>query len=486
MSTTTDIATLEPRPVWKSFAALNAVPRPSKNEERVITFMRSYGESLKLPTLVDAKGNVVIKKPATAGMENRPTVILQAHLDMVHQKNAGNDFDFLTEGIRHKIDGEWVTADGTTLGADNGMGVAAIMAVLEADDLKHPAIEALFTIDEETGMTGAKGLDKTLLEGSILLNLDTEDDDEITIGCAGGVDTNTLFEYPEEPVAADSTALELTIRGLKGGHSGMDINKGRGNANKLMNRLLYKTGNAYGLRISSVDGGSLRNAIPRESTAIVVLPEGKATAFQEALEERKAELQREYAVAEPDMKIEAKPTGLPEKVMSAESQEMALSALYAVPNGVWRMNPELPDLVETSTSLARVIIKDGSFVTQSLQRSSLESGKHDVASAVRAAFESIGATVANDGDYPGWTPNADSKIMRLMQSVYRELFDEEPKVSAVHAGLECGIIGQRYPNLDMVSFGPTIRHAHSPDEKVSIESVQKFWKYLTVTLERVA
>lgn len=477
---------LEPKPIWKHFEALNSVPRPSKQEERVIAFMRSFGESLKLPTLVDAKGNVVIKKPATPGMENRPTVVLQSHLDMVHQKNADTAFDFNTEGIRSRVEKDWVTAEGTTLGADNGIGVAAIMAVLEADDLKHPPIEALFTIDEETGMTGAKGLDGTLLEGSILLNLDTEDDDEITIGCAGGIDTNTLFEYPEEAVASGSTALELTIRGLKGGHSGMDIHKGRGNANKLMNRLLYKTGPAYGLRVSSFDGGSLRNAIPREATAIVVLPEGKATAFQEALEERKAELQREYAAVEPGLKIEAAPTGLPEKAMAAEAQEMALSALYAVPNGVWRMSPELPDLVETSTSLARVIIKEGSFVTQSLQRSSLESGKQDVASAVRAAFESIGATVQNEGDYPGWAPNADSKIMRLMQSLYRELFDEEPKVSAVHAGLECGIIGQRYPNLDMISFGPTIRHAHSPDEKVSIESVQKFWRYLTATLERVA
>jgi dipeptidase D len=477
---------LEPKPIWKHFEALNSVPRPSKQEERVIAFMRSFGESLKLPTLVDAKGNVVIKKPATSGMESRPTVVLQSHLDMVHQKNADTEFDFNTEGIRSRVEKDWVTAEGTTLGADNGIGVAAIMAVLEADDLKHPPIEALFTIDEETGMTGAKGLDGTLLEGSILLNLDTEDDDEITIGCAGGIDSNTHWEYREEPAPKDSTALKITVRGLRGGHSGMDIHKGRGNANKLMNRLLYKTGNAYGLRLAFIDGGSLRNAIPRESTALVVLPEGKVTAFQEAMAKRRAELQREYAAVEPDLKIEAQPTDLPEKVMALEDQEKALSALYAVPNGVWRMSPELPDLVETSTSLARVILKDGSFVTQSLQRSSLESGKHDVASAVRAALESIGATVQNDGDYPGWAPNADSKIMRLMQSLYRELFGEEPKVSAVHAGLECGIIGQHYPELDMISFGPTIRHAHSPDEKVSIESVQKFWRYLTATLERVA
>jgi len=483
MSTDT-LLQLKPAHVWKHFAALNAVPRPSKKEERVIEFMRSFGESLKLPTMVDEMGNVVIKKPASPGMEGRPTVILQSHLDMVHQKNEGTDFDFLTEGIRSKVEGDWVTAEGTTLGADNGIGVAAIMAVLESEDLKHPPIEALFTIDEETGMTGAKGLDESLLEGKILMNLDSEEDDEITIGCAGGIDSNTHMAYTEEAVPAGSTALRLTIRGLKGGHSGMDIHKGRGNANKLMNRLLYKTGNAYGLRIASIDGGSLRNAIPRESTAVVVLPEGKVTAFQEAFTERRAEIEQEFAAVEPDLTISMEPVGVPDKVMTLEDQEKTLAALYAVPNGVWRMSPEIPDLVETSTSLARVIVKDGEFITQSLQRSSIESGKHDVASAVRAAFESIGAEVENSGDYPGWAPKADSKILRLMQPLYQELFEEEPKVAACHAGLECGIISQHYPGLDMISFGPTIRHPHSPDEKVRIASVEKFWRYLTGALER--
>jgi len=484
MSTNT-LLQLKPAPVWKHFAALNAVPRPSKKEERVIEFMRSFGESLKLPTMVDEMGNVVIKKPASPGMEDRPTVILQSHLDMVHQKNEGTDFDFLTEGIRSTVEGDWVTAKGTTLGADNGIGVAAIMAVLESEDVKHPPIEALFTIDEETGMTGAKGLDESLLEGKILMNLDSEDDDEITIGCAGGIDSNTHMAYTEEAAPADSTALRLSIRGLKGGHSGMDIHTGRGNANKLMNRLLYKTGNAYDLRIASIDGGSLRNAIPRESTAVVVLPEGKVTAFQEAFTERQAEIEQEFAAVEPDLTISMEPIAVPELVMAFEDQEKVLAALYAVPNGVWRMSPDIPDLVETSTSLARVIVKDGEFTTQSLQRSSIESGKHDVASAVRAAFESIGAEVENSGDYPGWAPKADSKILRLMQPLYKELFDEAPKVAACHAGLECGIIGQHYPGLDMISFGPTIRHPHSPDEKVRIASVEKFWRYLRGALERV-
>jgi dipeptidase D len=476
---------LEPKPIWKNFEALNAVPRPSKKEDRVIAFMRAFGEGLKLPTLVDELGNVVIKKPATTGMENRPTVILQSHLDMVHQKNAGTDFDFNTEGIRSTIQGEWVTAEGTTLGADNGIGVAAIMAVLEADYLKHPPIEALFTIDEETGMTGAKGLDASMLEGSILLNLDSEEDDELTIGCAGGIDSNTQMDYLEEAPPVNSTALQLTVRGLKGGHSGMDIHKGRANANKLMNRLLYKTGEPYGLRIASIDGGSLRNAIPRESVAIVVVPNGHLTAFLEAFEVRRREMLREFASIEAGMQIEQAETTLPEKVMRLEDQEKVLAALYAVPNGVWRMSPDIPNLVETSSSLARVIVKDGSFVTQSLQRSSIESGKHDVAAAVRAAFEAAGATVVNDGDYPGWAPDADSKIMRTMEGLYKDLFDDAPKVSACHAGLECGILSQHMPELDMISFGPTIHHAHSPDEQVNIASVQKFWRYLVGALERI-
>jgi dipeptidase D len=480
-----NITQLQPAALWKNFAALNAVPRPSKKEERVIAFMRSFGEALKLPTIVDTMGNVIIKKTASPGMEDRPTVILQSHLDMVHQKNEGTDFDFLTEGIRHQVSGDWVSAEGTTLGADNGIGVAAIMAVLESKDLQHPPIEALFTIDEETGMTGAKGLDENVLDGTILLNLDSEEDDEITIGCAGGIDSNTSMKYSEVPTPADSKAFEIVIRGLKGGHSGMDIHKGRGNANKLMNRLLFKTGAAFGLHVASVDGGSLRNAIPRESKAVVVLPITRTDAYLADFEERKAQLLTEYASIEPDFSIEMKPVELPEKVMAAAAQERILAALYAVPNGVWRMAPDIPGLVETSSSLARVIIKDGEFTTQSLQRSSIESGKHDVANAIRATFESIGANVQNSGDYPGWAPNAKSEILQTLQERYESLFGETPKVAACHAGLECGIIGTHYPGLDMISFGPTIRHAHSPDEKVSISSVQKFWKYLTSILAEV-
>ncbi|MCB0569595.1 MAG: aminoacyl-histidine dipeptidase [Phaeodactylibacter sp.] len=485
MSNNNGIRQLQPQILWNNFADLNEVPRPSKHEERVIEFMRKFGQGLGLETTVDPTGNVIIRKPASPGMEGRPTVILQAHLDMVHQKNADTDFDFDKEGIRSYVDGEWVTADGTTLGADNGIGVAAIMALLQSQSLAHPALEALFTIDEETGMTGAKGLAEGALQGKILLNLDSEQDDELTIGCAGGIDTNTHLIYGEEPAPADSAAYEISIRGLKGGHSGLDIHLGRGNANKLMNRLLYQTTAPYGLRIASVDGGSLRNAIPRESTAVVCVPNKHRAAFLEDFGRRKADISLEFQSIEPGLAIELRETANPAKVMAAADQDKALNAIYAVPNGVFRMAPDIPGLVETSSSLARVIIKDGVFITQSLQRSSIESGKMDVAHAVRAAFESVGASVENAGSYPGWAPNAKSAILKVMEGLYEGLFDDKPHVAACHAGLECGIISEHYPGLDMISFGPTIRHPHSPDEKVHIASVGKFWTYLTEALKRV-
>lgn len=481
MSDNAAVQQLDPKPVWKNFADLNAVPRPSKKEERIIAFMKAFGENLGLETIVDPVGNVIIKKPASAGMEGRPTVILQAHLDMVHQKNADTDFDFSSQGIEMYIDGDWVKAKGTTLGADNGIGVATIMAMLESNDMAHPPIEALFTIDEETGMTGAKGLQEGLLEGKIMINLDTEEDDTIAIGCAGGVDSNTYLLYTQESSPVDGQAFELKVRGLKGGHSGMEIHLGRGNANKIMNRLLYQSA----ARISSVDGGSLRNAIPRESTAVVVVPEVAVEEFKAQFEARSAEIMEEYRLVEPDLKLDIVATDRPELVMEAEIQEKVLNALYAVHNGVWRMSPAIPDLVETSSSLARVIIKEGEFITQSLQRSALESGKNDVANAVRAAFEAIGATVKNDGDYPGWAPNPDSPVLQVVKKIYETLFKEQPHTAAYHAGLECGIIGNHYPGLDMVSIGPTIKHPHSPDEKVNIASVQKFWRFFTTALKEI-
>lgn len=474
---------LEPKAVWKNFSALNAIPRASKNEARVIAFMKKFGESLGLETTVDATGNVIIKKPGTPDMAGRQTIVLQAHLDMVHQKNADTQFDFDTQGIRSYVDGEWVKAEGTTLGADNGIGVASIMSLLESKDIPHPPIEALFTIDEETGMTGAEGLAENLLTGKIMLNLDSEEDDELTIGCAGGINTNTELVYEEVAVPAGSKAFQISVKGLKGGHSGIDIHLGRGNANKLITRLLYKMGPVYSVAISSVDGGSLRNAIPREAVAVITLPGDQVAGFTQEFERRREAVIHEFKSIEESLVIHIEPTALPEKIMSPQAQEKALQALYAAPNGVFRMSPDIPGLVETSSSLARVIIKDGLFTTQSLQRSSVESGKEDIANAMRATFETIGASVSNSSSYPGWAPDPDSAILKSMVGIYKQLFGTEPHVAACHAGLECGIIGRHYPDMDMISFGPTIKHPHSPDEKVNIASVQKFWKYLLATLQ---
>jgi len=481
-----EIRLLEPLALWNHFADLNAVPRPSKKEKRVIQFMVDFGRSLGLETLQDAVGNVVIKKPATPGMENRQTVILQSHLDMVHQKNADTDFDFDAQGIDMLIDGDWVKARGTTLGADNGLGVASIMALLSAsEEIKHPALEALFTIDEETGMTGAIHLDGSLLSGTILLNLDTEDDDELCIGCAGGIDTNASFEYVPEQVDEHLQTYVLKISGLKGGHSGMDIDKGRANANKLMNRILYGTASQFGLRIASVDGGSLRNAIPRESTAIVALNPEKISDFEKYVADKWREFQFEFKRVEPDLKVTCEKTAAHFMFIPLDTHVKMVNAVYAVQNGVYRMSPEIPELVETSSSLARILAKDGKIVVQSLQRSSGESTKMDVAFTIRAAFENAGFKVEHGGSYPGWQLPADSAVLTLMSGLYREVFNTEPHIRACHAGLECGILGKHLPNTDMISFGPNIRHAHSPDECVQISSVKKFWSFLCTSLEEI-
>jgi dipeptidase D len=418
-------------------------------------------------------------------MEDRMPVVLQSHLDMVHQKNADTEFDFAREGIRCRVAGDWVLAEGTTLGADNGIGVAAILALLESDDLSHPPLEALLTTDEETGMTGAKALQADWLRGKILLNLDTEDDEELTIGCAGGIDTNTSLPYREEPAPGGSAGFRLQVRGLRGGHSGMDIHLGRGNANKLITRLLYGMPASFDMRIAALDGGGLRNAIPREAVARLAVAEKQKDAFIREMHRRSEAILEEYRPIEPNLRIQLEEHAPPPKVMEATAQEQALRALYAVHNGVYRMSPYIENLVETSSNLARVLIGEGRFETQSMQRSSLESGKEDVANAVGSPFEAIGAHVTREGDYPGWSPNPSSPVLSVMKHVYDELFEGKPKVAACHAGLECGIIGNRYPEMDMISFGPTIQHAHSPDERVSISSVQKFWKYLLATLERI-
>jgi dipeptidase D len=479
-----DVRSLEPRSLWNHFADLNAVPRPSKKEERVIQFMMDFGNELGLKTVKDKIGNVIIYKPASPGMKDRKTVILQSHLDMVHQKNEGTAFDFDSEGVRMRVNDDWVDADGTTLGADNGIGVATIMAVLSSDDIKHPAIEALFTIDEETGMTGAMELDGSLLSGEILLNLDTEDDDELSIGCAGGIDTNTSYDYEFVDIKEDHAIFQISISGLLGGHSGMDIDKGRGNANKLMTRILYHLLGVMNYQLISIDGGSLRNAIPREAKAVISVD----VEFEGMLEVEFAticeQIRKEYSSIEKDVQFKLSPHKEADKAVSDKDRDKILNALYAVHNGVFRMSPEIEGLVEASSSLARVIVEDGKFTTQSLQRSSVESSKDDVANTVRAAFEAIGCSVVQSGDYPGWQPNPDSEILNLMRSLYIEKFKEEPQVKACHAGLECGILGQHLPKTDMISFGPNIRAAHSPDEKVQISSVKKFWDFFLDTLEQ--
>lgn len=480
-----EIRNLEPKALWNKFADLNAVPRPSKKEERIIAFMKKFGEDLGLETIVDEVGNVIIKKPATVGMENRKAIVMQSHLDMVHQKNAGTDFDFDTQGIEMYVDGDWVRAKGTTLGADNGLGVATIMAVLESKDIPHPAIEALFTIDEETGMTGAMGLKGGLLQGEILLNLDTEEDDEIDIGCAGGVDVTATRSYNEEEVPENSVGYTITVNGLSGGHSGMDIDKGLGNANKIMNRLLFDSFENFGLQIAEINGGSLRNAIPRESVAKVIISDIFNEAFVFDMQEVINDIKTEYKTTEPNLKITIEKSDLPSKIMDLGVQEGLIRAIYAAHNGVYRMSADMENLVETSNNIARVIVKDGELHIGCLTRSSVESSKFDLANALRSAFELIGCEVTFSGSYPGWAPNVNSPILDVLKDIYNRQNGTEPHVVACHAGLECGILGTNYPEMDMISFGPTIKGAHSPDERASISSAQKYWKFVLEILQNI-
>jgi dipeptidase D len=479
-----NIRNLEPAILWNHFADLNAIPRPSKKEEKVIAFMKNFGESLKLETIVDQAGNVIIKKPATAGLADRQTVVLQSHLDMVHQKNADTNFDFLTQGIDMFVDGDWVKAKGTTLGADNGIGVAAIMSLLSSTDIPHPAIEALFTIDEETGMTGAKELKGGLLHGKIMLNLDTEEDTDLTIGCAGGIDVTATGTYATEPNTHD-TVIRISVKGLTGGHSGTEIHLGRGNANKLMNRLLSRLATECNIGIHSIDGGSLRNAIPRESVAVITFSSNNAAQLNAILSEMRDIFKNEYSHTDPNLDVVNEKTEKPAIVMSQSFRDNFLNAVYACPNGIYRMTPTIEGLVQTSNNVARVQLKDGSYTIQCLTRSSVNSEKMDLAEAIRSTFRLCGAEVSFSGEYPGWEPKPDAAIIKIMNETYTELFGGHAHVNAIHAGLECGIIGANYPDMQMISFGPNIYGAHSPDERAQISSVQKFWKYLLEVLKRV-
>ena len=477
------IRNLEPKTLWNNFSDLNAVPRGSKKEEKVIAFMVAFGKNLGLETVIDPVQNVIIKKPATLGMENRKTVVLQSHLDMVHQKNTDTVFDFETEGIKMLIDGDWVRADGTTLGADNGLGVAAIMSVLESTDIPHPAIEALFTIDEETGMTGAMGLEAGYLDGEILLNLDTEEDDEIDIGCAGGIDVTARKTYKEENTVGNCKAFQISITGLSGGHSGMDIHKGLGNANKIMNSILMSIEDL--IQISDIKGGSLRNAIPRESFATVLSTTGDAANLIAAIEKISNILKNNFNKIEPNLEIEVGPTACPNSVMAKAPQSELIRAIANAHNGVFKMSDNIPDLVEASNNIAKVNVANGLIQIECLTRSSLDKSKKEVSDLLTNTFENEGFEVKLSGSYPGWQPNPNSPILNVMEDLYENIFDEKPKVVACHAGLECGILGTNYPDMDMISFGPSIQGAHSPDERASISSVEKFWKYLLEILKNI-
>lgn len=480
-----DILNLDPKNLWNNFYSLTQIPRPSKKEEKVRDFVVSFGKKNGLETIVDEIGNVIIRKPATPGFENRKGVILQAHLDMVPQKNSSTPHDFEKDPIDAWIDEGWVKARETTLGADNGIGVAAAMSVLEAKDLQHGPVEALFTIDEETGMTGAFGLKSGLLHGDILMNLDSEDEGELYIGCAGGTNANIKFRYSEVAVPAGMIAFRIAATGLKGGHSGVDIHLGRGNSNKILNRFLWHAAKKHGLRLASIDGGSLRNAIPRESFAVIVIPEAQKEEFLMCLKKFEGIVRKELSAVEPDMKIEAISEKLPATLIDEATQKNLFNAIYGCPNGVMRMSNEMAGLVETSTNLAIVKSEKGEIKVMCLLRSSVDSAKGDLEQMMQSVFELAGADIIFDGQYPGWKPNPSSPILKTMQDIYQNKYGNIPEIKAIHAGLECGLLGGVYPNWDMISFGPTIRYPHSPDEKVNIETVQKFWDYLVETLKNI-
>ncbi|SUX48128.1 aminoacyl-histidine dipeptidase [Chryseobacterium indoltheticum] len=469
-----ELSNIEPQIIWKNFSKLNAVPRPSKKEEKVIAFIKEFGENLGLETTVDEVGNVIIKKPATPGMENRKSIVMQSHLDMVCQKNNDVNFDFETQGIQMEVDGDWVKAKGTTLGADNGLGVATIMSVLESSDIPHPDLEALFTIDEETGMTGALGLKPGQLTGKILLNLDTEEDDEIDIGCAGGIDVTVTQNYPAE--ASNGQIVRIEVKGLQGGHSGMDIHKGFGNANIIMGRILYKALENQNVQLVSIDGGSLRNAIPRESVALISV-RNAGEFIENVTNGIKKEILEEFASVEAHLQINIENSTSSDKALSVGDSKKIILVLKSLHNGVYRMSPDVQDLVESSNNVARVELKEGGLKILNLSRSSVDSSKDSVAEQLKSVSELAGMNVEFSGSYPGWKPKPGSEIVQVLEKIYTEKFAEKPHVVACHAGLECGIIGANYPEMEMVSYGPTIRGAHSPDEKANITSTQKFWSF---------
>lgn len=480
-----DIRKLEPKALWNYFHDITQIPHPSKKEKKIVEYVMEFGKKNNLETIKDKVGNVIIRKPATKGFENRQGVIFQTHLDMVPQKNNDKKHDFGKDPIETIIDGEWVRANGTTLGSDNGIGVAATLAVLSAKDISHGPLEALFTIDEETGMTGVFGLKKGVLKGDILLNLDSEDENEICVGCAGGIDVSATKDYAEEKAPNGFIAFRITASGLKGGHSGVDIALGRANSNKIMFRFLMQSESDFGIRLAESAGGNLRNAIPRESYSIVLVPEIRTKEFEKFVKGYDKMYKTEFAETEPDLEFKAVKVALPAKVMNKDDQYRIIRALFACPNGVQRMSQAMKGLVETSNNMAIVKCSGGKFECHNLTRSSVNTAKEATAWKIAAVFHLIDAEVTLTGGYPGWNPNMQSPILKVISAVFSNMFGKDPDVKAIHAGLECAIIGGVYPTLDMISFGPTIRFPHSPDEKVNIESVGKFWKFIIETLKQI-
>lgn len=478
------ILQLAPQNVWKHFYSLTRIPRPSGHVEQVTEFLVNFGKELGLESFTDEVGNVIIRKPATPGMENRRGVILQAHMDMVPQKNNDTVHDFTKDPIETWVDGEWVKAKGTTLGADDGLGVAAAMAVLEAKDLKHGPLEVLITKDEETGMYGAFGLKEGTLKGDILLNLDSEQEGELYIGCAGGIDITASLEYKEEAPADGFVARKLTLKGLRGGHSGLEINEGRGNANKLLARVVHDLLVEFDCQLASFEGGNMRNAIPREAHAILLFNPDDMEGLDDYIKEYEAQINSEYETIESNVSLKMEAVEVPATVVPEEIQDNMINTLMACQDGVMRMIPTVPDTVETSSNLAIVIIAGGKAEVRILARSSCDTMKDFLADSLAACFSMAGMKVEFSGAYSGWQPNVNSPILQAMKASYKEQFGTEPAVKVIHAGLECGIIGATYKNLDMISFGPTLRSPHSPDERAYIPSVTRFYDFLVATLEK--
>lgn len=491
-----ELKQLNPQNVWKHFLSLNNIPRPSGHCKEVADFLVQYGKNLGLETFQDEIGNVFIRKPASKGMEDHPGVILQAHMDMVPQKDAGKDFDFEKDPVESYVDGEWVRARGTTLGADDGMGIAAAMAVLEDNTLLHPAIEAFFTVDEETGMYGAEALKAGMLQGKTLLNLDCETEGELYIGCAGGVDDTAVFTYTPVPVPEGDVALLVTLGGLHGGHSGCDIHLQRANAVKLLFEFLKEAVSEYEARLACVQGGSLRNAIPRDATALITVPAEGKDELLELVDFYEDLFIKEYDGVEDNIHFTAADFDVKEVkgLLPEDTQDFLIHSVTACPHGVYRMIPEIPDVVETSNNLAMIqtlndrIVNDqtvNKIIVSCLTRSSVESRKEELQEVIDSCFRLAGAEVTFTGSYPGWKPNTNSRILDIMQEVYQAEFGKKPRVMTIHAGLECGIIGRNYPGMDMISFGPTIVHPHSPSEAVNIQSVERFYRLLIATLKRL-